>query len=46
MEDKIDGAKVKVKGETKDLYGKATGDKGKSAEGKFDKAKGDANKNR
>jgi len=38
----MDGAKDKLKGEAKDLYGKVTDNKDKQAEGKVDKAKGEA----
>jgi uncharacterized protein YjbJ (UPF0337 family) len=38
----VKGAADKVKGTIKDVAGKVTGDKALQAEGKFDKAKGDA----
>jgi uncharacterized protein YjbJ (UPF0337 family) len=38
----VKGAADKVKGAIKDTAGKVTGDKQLQAEGKFDKAKGDA----
>jgi uncharacterized protein YjbJ (UPF0337 family) len=38
----VKGAADKVKGTIKDVAGKVTGDKKMEAEGKFDKAKGEA----
>ena len=38
--DRINGAADQAKGAIKETAGKATGDKGLEAEGKFDKAKG------
>jgi uncharacterized protein YjbJ (UPF0337 family) len=40
----VRGAADKAKGAIKDVAGKLTGDKELQAEGKFDKAKGDAHK--
>ena len=40
----VKGAADKAKGAVKETVGKMTGDKEKEAEGKFDKAKGEAHK--